>query len=146
MFASIVRVTRSLIHGEVVIWPAVAAGVAATAGSLAAGSLHLDLSVEVALASMTTFLFGVLLAFTIARDRLRANESAWLSCFLGHQNNSAVHQFVVLPGRPVGCSRRLLREGKNRRHIVQHGGADGNGHGEFHDAGLEKISASEWRM
>ena len=71
MFAPISRVSRSLLHGEVVIWPAVVAGVAAAVGSLAAGSLHLDLDVEVALASMTTFLFGVLLAFTIARTRER---------------------------------------------------------------------------
>lgn len=71
VFAPISRVSRSLLHGEVVIWPAALAGVAAALGSLAAGSLHLDLSVEVALASMTTFLFGVLLAFTIARTRER---------------------------------------------------------------------------
>jgi hypothetical protein len=71
VFAPVARVSRSLLHGEVVIWPAVVAGVAAMVGSLAAGSLHRELSVEVALASMTTFLFGVLLAFTIARTRER---------------------------------------------------------------------------
>ena len=48
------------------MWPAVLAGVGAATLSYCVGSVRLNLSVEVALASMTTFLFGVLLAFTIA--------------------------------------------------------------------------------
>ena len=65
------RAFRSILHGELVIWPALVMGLAAAVASLAVGQTHADLSVEVALASMTTFLFGVLLAFTIARTRER---------------------------------------------------------------------------
>jgi len=65
------RLARSVVHGEIVLWPAVVAGIGAGVLSVAIGSVRLDLNVEVALASMATFLFGVLLAFTIARTRER---------------------------------------------------------------------------
>ena len=81
------------------IWPAVVAGVAAAVGSLAAGSLHRELSVEVALASMTTFLFGVLLAFTIARTR----ERLVLIRELMSEGNAAlqsIHQMMAIFPEP----------------------------------------------
>lgn len=53
------------------MWPAVLAGVGAAALPYFVGSVRLNLSVEVAPAGLTTFLFGVLLAFTIARTRER---------------------------------------------------------------------------
>jgi hypothetical protein len=48
-----------------------AVGIIVDAISLALGTRRGELEVEVALASMATFLFGVLLAFTIARSRER---------------------------------------------------------------------------
>ena len=61
----------AVFHGETVIGPAVVCGVVVAAISYGVGSSRGDLQVDVALASMATFLFGVLLAFTIARTRER---------------------------------------------------------------------------
>ena len=58
-------------HGEVIIGPALAAGVIVTAVALLIGSKRGDIRVDVAMASMAAFLFGVLLAFTIVRTRER---------------------------------------------------------------------------
>jgi hypothetical protein len=62
---------RRLVDGEVVLWPSLAVGVVVGVVSLALGGPAGGLDVDVALASMATFLFGVLLAFTIARARER---------------------------------------------------------------------------
>jgi hypothetical protein len=62
---------RSLLNGEAVLWPSLAVGVIVGAVSFALGPTGGRLAVYVALASMATFLFGVLLAFTIARARER---------------------------------------------------------------------------
>lgn len=110
MLTSIKRIARSLFHGEIVIWPAVLAGFAATLTSLAIGSVRLDLSVEVALASMTTFLFGVLLAFTIARTRERLTLIREL---MSRSNSSllSVHQMMeVFPEPDRSRVRRLVDE------------------------------------
>jgi hypothetical protein len=62
---------RGLVRGEVVVWPAVAVGVIVTAVALIVGSRRGDVRVDIAMASMAAFLFGVLLAFTIVRTRER---------------------------------------------------------------------------
>jgi len=61
----------SIVQGETAIWPSVISGVLVAIISYLVGSSRGDIRVDVALASMATFLFGVLLAFTIARTRER---------------------------------------------------------------------------
>ena len=61
----------SVFHGETAIWPSIACGAAVAIVSFLVDNSQGNLSVDVALASMATFLFGVLLAFTIARTRER---------------------------------------------------------------------------
>jgi hypothetical protein len=61
----------SFVDGEFIVWPSVVVGVLVAIVSLLIGTKRGDVEVDVALASLTTFLFGVLLAFTIARTRER---------------------------------------------------------------------------
>jgi hypothetical protein len=61
----------SFAQGDLVLWPAVLAGLVVAGASIAVGSKRGDIRVDVALASMAAFLFGVLLAFTIVRTRER---------------------------------------------------------------------------
>ena len=61
----------SFAGGESVLWPSTFAGVAVGVASLLVGPKRGDIRVDVALASMAAFLFGVLLAFTIVRTRER---------------------------------------------------------------------------
>ena len=53
------------------VWPAPAVGVVVAGVSLLIGPDRGDVEVDVALASMAAFLFGVLMAFTIVRTRER---------------------------------------------------------------------------
>ncbi len=99
MTDAIKRAARSVVHGEIVIWPAVLSGVVAAAISLAIGSVRLNLSVEVALASMTTFLFGVLLAFTIARTRERLTLIRELMS-KGNSSLLSIHQMMEVFPEP----------------------------------------------
>jgi len=62
---------RAVLHGEVAVWPALAIGIVVAAAAIAIGSRRGDVRVDVAMASMAAFLFGVLLAFTIVRTRER---------------------------------------------------------------------------
>ncbi|HSZ36332.1 MAG TPA: hypothetical protein VK773_04500 [Acidimicrobiales bacterium] len=67
-----IRAALSLVlDGEVIVWPATVVGVLVAAASYLVGSNRGDVRVDVAMASMTAFLFGVLLAFTIVRTRER---------------------------------------------------------------------------
>jgi len=61
----------SLAQGDAVAWPALLVGGAVGLISYGVGSSRGDLRVDVALASMAAFLFGVFLAFTIVRTRER---------------------------------------------------------------------------
>jgi hypothetical protein len=61
----------SVLRGETALWPALVAGIAVAVASYCVGPSRGDLEVDVALASMATFLFGVLIAFTIARTTER---------------------------------------------------------------------------
>ncbi len=69
------RVLRSLsisaFRGEIVAGPALVVGLAVALVSYFVGPDRGDIRVDVALASMATFLFGALLAFTIVRTRER---------------------------------------------------------------------------
>jgi hypothetical protein len=95
MVRSVKGAVRSLVHGEVVVWPAVLAGLVAGVLSYVVGSVDLELNVEVALASMTTFLFGVLLAFTIARTRERLDLIRELTS-KGNASLLAIHQMIAV--------------------------------------------------
>ena len=64
-------VVTKVADGDAVGWPAVAAGLLVAGISLLIGSKRGDVRVDVAMASMAAFLFGVLLAFTIVRTRER---------------------------------------------------------------------------
>jgi len=64
-------VISTVANGEAVVWPAVAAGALVAIASMLIGSKRGDVRVDVAMASMAAFLFGVLLAFTIVRTRER---------------------------------------------------------------------------
>jgi hypothetical protein len=101
---------QSLLNGENTLLPSVSVGIIVGGASLALGSRSGELEVEVALASMATFLFGVLLAFTIARSRERLlllqdtinkNDAALLS----------VHQMIsVFPEEDQARIRDLIDE------------------------------------
>jgi hypothetical protein len=62
---------RTVIDGEHAVEPAVVVGVLVAVASWLIGSRRGDLSVDIGLASVATFLYGVLLAFTIVRTRER---------------------------------------------------------------------------
>jgi hypothetical protein len=104
-----VRTTvRSLFNGEFTLWPSLAVGVIVGGVSLAIDSTGGRLEIDVALASMATFLFGVLLAFTIARAR----ERLQLLQDTISRNNAAllsIHQMmVVFPERDQQHVRDLI--------------------------------------
>ena len=107
MLRSLKGTVWSVVHGEVIMWPAVVAGAGAAAASYLIGSIHLNLSVEVALASMTTFLFGVLLAFTIARTRERLTTIRELMA-RGNSSLQSVHQLIGVFPDPVRSDIRAL--------------------------------------
>jgi hypothetical protein len=97
-----------VLEGETTLWPALVAAIVVAVASYAVGSSRGDLEVDVALASMATFLFGVLIAFTIARttDRL-----ALVQTLVSHGNASllSIHQLVsVFPDEDAAHIRRLI--------------------------------------
>lgn len=70
--ASVFRtIAVGVASGDVVVLPAVAVAALVAGTSLLIGSNRGDVRVDVAMASMAAFLFGVLLAFTIVRTRER---------------------------------------------------------------------------
>lgn len=97
---------RSLVDGEAVVWPAVLAGLVVAGVSLLVGSKRGDVEVDVAMVSITTFLFGVLLGFTIARlrDRLGVVQNLIAE---GHACMLSIHQMVQVFG---GEEREQIRE------------------------------------
>jgi hypothetical protein len=62
------------VNGETALWPSLVCGALVAAASILIGTSRGDLDVDVALASMATFLFGVMIAFTIARTRDRLSQ------------------------------------------------------------------------
>lgn len=92
------RVRAALTHvvsGEVVVWPAAVAGVLAATASYLVGHNRGDVRVDVAMASMAAFLFGVLLAFTIVRTRERL---ALVQDLVAKGNSSlfSIHQMMLV--------------------------------------------------
>jgi hypothetical protein len=97
-----------VVDGEVVVWPAVIAGTAVACVSLAIGPNRGDVRVDVAMASMAAFLFGVLLAFTIVRTRERL---ALVQDLVAKDNSSlfSIHQMMAVFGaEQAGAIRDLV--------------------------------------
>ncbi len=88
---------KAVVDGEVVLWPAVGAGIVVAGISFAIGPDRGDVRVDVAMASMAAFLFGVLLAFTIVRTRERL---ALVQDLLAKDNSSlfSINQLVAVFG------------------------------------------------
>jgi hypothetical protein len=61
----------AVIHGESAIGPALTCGALVAVASYLIGSKRGDIRVDIALASIASFLFGILMAFTIVRTRER---------------------------------------------------------------------------
>ena len=102
------HVASVVLQGETALWPAVAAGVIVAVASYSVGPRRGDLEVDVALASMATFLFGVLIAFTIARttERLAVVQSL---VSRGNACLLSIHQMVsVFPYEEAADVRRLI--------------------------------------
>jgi hypothetical protein len=90
----VVALGTSLANGDVVIWPAVLAAVFVGVASHLVGPNRGDVRVDVAMASMAAFLFGVLLAFTIVRTRERL---ALVQDLVARDNSSlfSIHQMML---------------------------------------------------
>jgi hypothetical protein len=65
------RAWRAFIDGEAPLTPSILTGVVVGVVALELNAGHVDVEIAAALGSMVTFLFGVLLAFSIARTRER---------------------------------------------------------------------------
>ena len=87
----------SFLRGQIVIWPAPVVGLIVAGISLLIGPKRGDLRVDVAMASMAAFLFGVLLAFTIVRTRERL---ALVQGLVAKGNSSlfSIHQTMAVFG------------------------------------------------
>jgi hypothetical protein len=83
-----------LASGEAVVWPVVLVAVGVALVSWAVGPKRGDVRVDVALASMAAFLFGVLLAFTIVRTRERLARVQDLVA-KGNSSLFAIHQMMA---------------------------------------------------
>ena len=85
----------SVTGGEVVLWPAALAAVLVGVASYLVGPDRGDVRVDVAMASMAAFLFGVLLAFTIVRTRERL---ALVQNLVAKGNSSlfSIHQMMAV--------------------------------------------------
>ena len=90
-------VVASVTGGDVIVWPAVLAAVLVGIASYLVGPDRGDIRVDVAMASMAAFLFGVLLAFTIVRTRERL---ALVQNLVAKGNSSlfSIHQMLAVFG------------------------------------------------
>lgn len=96
----------SVTAGDVVAGPAILAAVLVAVASYLVGSNRGDIRVDVAMASMASFLFGVLLAFTIVRTRERL---ALVQNLVAKGNSSlfSIQQMVMVFGEK---DRRRVRD------------------------------------
>ena len=85
----------AIANGDVVVWPAALAGAVVALASYLVGPNRGDVRVDVAMASMAAFLFGVLLAFTIVRTRERL---ALVQDLVAKDNSSlfSIHQMMLV--------------------------------------------------
>jgi hypothetical protein len=83
----------NVVGGEAIAWPAALVGALVAVASYLVGRNRGDVEVDVAMASMAAFLFGVLLAFTIVRTRERL---ALVQDLVAKDNSSlfAIHQMM----------------------------------------------------
>src|SRR5271166_5232154 len=100
----------SVSRGEIAVWPALVSGVVVAVASLLVGSNRGDVRVDVAMASMAAFLFGVLLAFTIVRTRERL---ALVQNLVAKGNSSlfSIHQMMSVFGEQTRLRVRDLVDG-----------------------------------
>jgi hypothetical protein len=96
----------SVANGDVVMWPSVVAAILVGVASYLVGPNRGDVRVDVAMASMAAFLFGVLLAFTIVRTRERL---ALVQDLVARDNSSlfSIHQIMMIFGEQ---DRRQVRD------------------------------------
>ena len=97
MMRTFKELETKLANGEIVVVPAVVAGALVAIASLLVGSDRGDVRVDVAMASMAAFLFGVLLAFTIVRTRERLSLIQDLVA-KGNSSLFAIHEAVAVFG------------------------------------------------
>ena len=102
------RIVLATLQGETTLWPAVAAGVIVAVASYLVGPARGDLELVVALASMATFLFGVLIAFTIARTTERLAVVQNLVARGNASLLSIYHFMAVFPEDNAAQVRRLI--------------------------------------
>ena len=97
MTARVRAAVIDVVGGEAVVWPAALAGVLVAVASYLVGRNRGDVEVDVAMASMAAFLFGVLLAFTIVRTRERLSL---VQDLVAKDNSSllAIHQMMEVFG------------------------------------------------
>lgn len=95
MTARVRSALDNVVGGEVLIWPAAFAGVLAAVASYLVGPNRGDVRVDVAMASMAAFLFGVLLAFTIVRTRERLSLVQDLVA-KGNSSLFSIHQAMLV--------------------------------------------------
>ena len=97
MMSPLRKAAVGLANGDAVVWPAVLSGLAVGTASFLIGSRRGDVRVDVAMASMAAFLFGVLLAFTIVRTRERL---ALVQDLVARDNSAlfSIHQLVAVFG------------------------------------------------
>ena len=97
MMSPLRKAAVGLANGDAVVWPAVLSGLAVGVASFLIGSRRGDVRVDVAMASMAAFLFGVLLAFTIVRTRERL---ALVQDLVARDNSAlfSIHQLVAVFG------------------------------------------------
>jgi hypothetical protein len=100
--------SQSVLRGDGLIWAAPVVGAIVALASVFVGPKRGDVRVDVALASMAAFLFGVLLAFTIVRTRERL---ALVQDLVAKGNASlfTIHQLMaVFPEGDRGRIRTLI--------------------------------------
>jgi hypothetical protein len=96
-----------IVDGEFIVWPSLAVGALVVGVSYLVGGNRGDVEVDVALASLTTFLFGVLLAFTIARTRERLGLIQDLVA-KGNASLLSIHQIMAVFDAEDMCRVRSL--------------------------------------
>ena len=90
-------ISASVVHGEIAVLPALLVGVIVAVVSLLVGPNRGDIRVDIALASMASFLFGALLAFTIVRTRERLAKVHDLVA-RGHASLFSIYQMMAVFG------------------------------------------------